>query len=204
MGARRLGQHFLTSFLRNQPCQSVITRNLYSEEHLGIPNFRRQRMLANERFGETMKGQYIERLKEAIQESSQPVFSDDIKTLITLAESKADIDLLVEMLRKYQKQSNELKPDFRFGPLVMRALTLTNQVDLALQLYKDNDLKQLFDQFTSVWLLLDLLYEDARCFDAVAIYEEFCQRHQETTIPAALTTLALASCYKMASDESFT
>lgn len=109
-------------------------RHLYSKAALGLDNFtqhREQVKLQMHSIGDKFKEKMAEYVSD---ETKNMVFTEDLKNMVHLAESDKDIELAVEMLKKYSKQNKSLRfGNYIFGPIVMRLFHLYNKADLALE-----------------------------------------------------------------------
>lgn len=101
---------------------------------LGLDGFRSQcektkANLANiaDKFKEKMRDY-------SAQESKSMIFTEDLKNIIYLAENDDDVEVVINMMKKFQSQSKGLRfGNFVFGPVVMRMFHNLNKPDEALQ-----------------------------------------------------------------------
>lgn len=78
---------------------------------------------------------FKEKMAEYVADDAKNmVFTEDLKNMVHLADSDKDIELAVDMLKKYNKQNKSLRfGNYIFGPIIMRLFHLYNKVDLALE-----------------------------------------------------------------------
>lgn len=133
------------------------------------------------------------------------VFSEDLKNIIHLAE-KEDIPLVVKMLQKFSKQNSELRfGSYIFGPVLMRMFYFLEDVDTALEVFKDKGCDGIFDQWMSYQILCDMLYEKQRYQDVLDVYDLIKDRRTEGGMfPKHTIILVFGACFKLNTPESFT
>lgn len=79
-------------------------RFLYTAEALGLDGYTQSRTRMSLQFtGDAMKEKFRLRMQEIVKsESSNLIFTDDLKTMLNLAENTADdIDLLKRMIERF-------------------------------------------------------------------------------------------------------
>lgn len=177
-------------------------RYLYSTEYLGIENFKRDRLEAAERFGST-KSTFICRMREYMNSSeSNTIFTDDLKSAMCLAESDDDIEVTLQMVRRFHSRNLELKfSEFQFGPPLMRLLYMKNMPDLAYKLFTDVTLAGIFQQVTSYLILMNLLYITERYEQVMDVMDSFSEQPFE--FQGSCATVAIAACHKLNSAQAF-
>lgn len=137
------------------------------------------------------------------EESKNMVFSEDLKNMVHLAE-KQDLPLVIKIMEKYILQSNELKfGNYIFGPVVMRMFYHLEDIDTALQCFKDNKFAEFFNQMISYQLLLDLLYNNGRYQDVLDVFEIMKERRTGNNFyPKFSMVLVYAALYKINTKQS--
>ena len=76
-------------------------RSLFSSEILGLEAFRRQRAATLDRLGDS-KERFAERMGEYVKGSAtNTIFTDDLKTMVYLTESEAELDTTLKMVHRY-------------------------------------------------------------------------------------------------------
>lgn len=133
------------------------------------------------------------------------IFSEDLKAMLYLAQkTPEDLELMINMIKKYNKQNKELRfGTFTFGPVAMRTLYHLDEPDIALSLYKDPELEGFFDQMITNQILMDLLYNHGRYADVRNIFDIFINKTKsEHAYPRNSVILLMGSCYKENTQES--
>ncbi|XP_014662899.1 PREDICTED: uncharacterized protein LOC106805710 [Priapulus caudatus] len=94
------------------------------------------------------------------QPEKNMIFTEDLKSMIHLAETDKDVDLVMRMMKQFNSQNKEMRfGSFTFGPVVMRMFLLTQETLEALEAMKSPELEGFFDQVSSFFILMDLLYK---------------------------------------------
>ncbi|OQR72990.1 pentatricopeptide repeat-containing protein 2-like [Tropilaelaps mercedesae] len=220
----RAPQHYqsgTSSTVQNQ----LQTRALYTAQSLGIDKFIEQRERVKAQFGPD-KDKFMARIGEYFRPipaaadgkgtegasvaadgsgTNAMVFTEDLKNVVSLCESDADIDLCVRMMRRFNEQTKALRfGTFVFGPVAIRLFYLLDKPDLAIQVLKDPQLTGFFDQFTSYQIAMDLLYKKARYEDVLDLYRYMRQQQLHgTRFPRDCVVLVLGACYQISTRESY-
>ena len=195
----------LSSIFKEKRSSSSV-RFLYSDQFLGIDKFIEARQRTTTRLG-NMRGSFMERMKLQVN-SSMPamVFTEDLKTVIHACEDKPeDIELCVQMMKKFHKQNSELRfGTFVFGPVTMRLFHLMRKHELVASFSKDSDLKGFFDQLKSYFLSMDLYFKSGMYKEVLEAFEELRGKQlADTKYPRDPLVLATAACYKINTPETF-
>ena len=75
-------------------------RTLFSSEILGLENYSRQRASLIERMGDT-RNKFSERMDEYTKaEGNHTIFTDDLKTMVYLAETEKELETTISMVRR--------------------------------------------------------------------------------------------------------
>lgn len=98
------------------------------------------------------------------------------------------------MIEKFTSQSKDVRfGNFVFGPPVMRLMHHFKQSDIALNLFKKDNLNGFFDQLISYQILLDLLYESGRYQNVLETFDVVKSRQvQGGRYPKHVLVLTLA------------
>ncbi|EFA06421.2 pentatricopeptide repeat-containing protein 2, mitochondrial [Tribolium castaneum] len=187
------------------PLSSVLnTRFLYAKATLGLDGFAEQSKQIHQQM-ENIAGKFREKMTTYSSEDSQNmIFTEDLKNMVYMAESDADVELVVKMTKKFNSQNKELRfGNFVFGPVIMRMFYTHNKADLALECFKAPEFDGIFDQLITYQILLDLLYENGKYQEILDTFEVIKGRQLEgTKYPRNSVVLVMAACYKMNSKES--
>ena len=179
------------------------TRTLFSEESLGITRLLDRRDQYKKQF-ENLEDGFRKKMQNYVDSPNEMIFSEDLKSMIHLAESTpADKELLVNMIKKYNSQPGEMRfSNFTFGPVVMRSLYHLNAADEALKLFTDPEFAGFFNQLTSYQVLLQLLYKNKRYADMRSVYDTIKETVTEGRVhPKNGLILVTAGCYKEVKEE---
>ncbi|XP_060528301.1 pentatricopeptide repeat-containing protein 2, mitochondrial-like [Cylas formicarius] len=179
-------------------------RCLFAKAALGIDGYiqmqeqiRNQMASVADRFKEKM-------LEYSAENSNNMIFTEDLKNMVHLADSDDDIKVVINMIKKYNKQNKSMRfGNYIFGPVVMRMFHIHKKADLALECFKSPELSNFFDQYGSYQILCDILYESQKykeVLETVQIIKE--KQGEGLRYPKNVIVLALASCYKMNTKES--
>lgn len=170
---------------------------------MGIDNFiyTREKIKAQISSGDAFRTKMVEFLDD---NSTNLIFTEDLKNMVHIADKSSDIDLVVKMLKKFNKQNKEIRfGNFIFGPVVMRMLYTFKDEETALKLFGDPEIGTLFDQLISYQILLDLLYEAGRYQDVMNTFKLIKSRQVEGGhYPRHVVVLTFAACFKANTPES--
>lgn len=138
------------------------------------------------------------KMEEVCNTDSSMIFTEDLKSMLHLAQKKPeDIELLIKMLTKFNKQTKEMRfGTFMFGPVVMRTLYYLNEPDLAYTAFKDPKFENFFDQFVSYQILLSLLYKHGKYTEMRDVYDMIKDKDMADGYPRNSLILVMAGCYK--------
>ncbi|KAL1502192.1 hypothetical protein ABEB36_007370 [Hypothenemus hampei] len=177
---------------------------LFSKASLGLDGFSQQSEKIKLQLN-NIADKFREKMSEYVTiDSKNMIFTEDLKNMVHLTENDQDIQLTVEMLKKYNKQNKSLRfGNYVFGPVVMRMFYVHNKPDLALECFKSEELTGIFDQHISFQLLLDLLYENQRYQEMLDVFQIISEKQLEgQKYPKNVIVLILAACYKLNNQES--
>lgn len=153
------------------------------------------------------KDKFFQRISQYFNSDNPAmVFTEDLKHVAYLCEDKdSDIELVVKMMKRFNQQNKELRfGTFVFGPVALRLFYHLKKPDVVLQLLKDEELDGFFDQFSSYQIAMDLLFKEKRYQDVLDIFKSMQQKQlYGTKFPRECVVLALASCYKLNTRESY-
>lgn len=137
-------------------------------------------------------------MQEVCESESSMIFTEDLKSMLHLAQKKPeDIELLIKMITKFNKQNKEMRfGTFIFGPVVMRTLYYLDEPELALTAFKDPQFENFFDQFITYQILLCLLYKHGKYTEMRDIYDIIKEKRIADGYPKNSSILVMAACYK--------
>lgn len=181
-------------------------RTLYSLSSIGVDNFIKTKENVKSQF-HGMSDRFKAKMKDFVHpNSSNMVFTEDLKNMIYLSDSTTDdMDLIEKMVLKYNNQNKDLRfGSFIFGPVVMRMYYHHNKPKEAFTLFTNPELRNFFDQLVSYQILMDLLFKNE-------MYEEILQvadivkekQHIGAKFPKNVVVLTLAACYKLNNEKAF-
>ncbi|XP_066153588.1 pentatricopeptide repeat-containing protein 2, mitochondrial-like [Euwallacea fornicatus] len=180
------------------------TRYLYSRSALGLDRFEQQRERVKVQMS-NISDKFREKMVEySKDETKNIIFTEDLKNMVHLAENDKDIELAINMLKRYNQQNKSLRfGNYIFGPVVMRMFYLHNKVDLALECFKSEEFSSVFDQQISFQIMLDMLFENEHYKAMLEVVELIAEKQLEgQKYPKNVVVLALAACYKLNNAES--
>ncbi|XP_074651499.1 pentatricopeptide repeat-containing protein 2, mitochondrial-like [Tubulanus polymorphus] len=189
-----------------KPSQTLGCRyfGLFSDDILGLEGYKRQRMITRERV-HSRRDDFFHRMESYMASGDNcTIFTDDLKTVASLAETDSELDTAVKMIKKYAVQKSLHFGTFQFGPIVMRMFHHLKKPRQALDAFNDSEIVDFYDQMSTYLILMDLLYEHKLYDDVIKVYEEISERlSQSIRFPRDCSTLALAACYKQNTPESY-
>jgi len=154
-----------------------------------------------------MADRFRQKMKDFVQpNSANMVFTEDLKHMIHLANNnEEDLDLIEQMILKFNKQSRDLRfGSFIFGPVVMRMYHHLNRPKEALKIFMNPDLDQFFNQIISFQILMDLLLRNEMYDEVLQVMEVVKDKQlQGSRYPRNIVVLAMAAVYKQNTPESF-
>ncbi|CAF3572567.1 unnamed protein product, partial [Rotaria sordida] len=167
----------------------VHVRTIFSSSAIGLDNFKLAREQYVSHHSPSIDG-FKKRFLDSVNKPDAQIFTEDLRNMIMSADSDEEIDAVIQALRKYN--SNKLKfTEYHFGSPIMRLLYIRNKPDLAMKLFMDESLKNIFNDSGSALILLNKLVEDKRYDDAIKIFEYGMQRGFSTTSGRAYPTDAV-------------
>lgn len=172
-------------------------RFLYSERSLGLQGYENARLNFRNQFL-NVEDTFRTKMQEVCESESSMIFTEDLKSMLHLAQKKPeDIELLIKMITKFNKQNKEMKfGTFIFGPVVMRTLYYLDEPELALTAFKDPQFENFFDQFISYQILLCLLYKHKKYAEMREVYDIIKTKRIVNGYPKNSSILVMAACYK--------
>lgn len=147
------------------------------------------------------------RMKEFTEDNSPKslIFTEDLKNMLHLVESKEEIEMVRLMIRKFCTQSREVRfGNFVFGPVVMRMFHSLKDSESAMSFFHDEAITGFFDQLATFQILLDLLFE-TKCYQQlIDTYEAIASKQvQGGRYPKHVIVLAFGACFRLNTPESF-
>lgn len=188
-----------------QQCIYVGFRSLFSNEILGLENFKTHRELVGEKLGD-LKSKFPDRMREYVAANKECIiYTDDLKSMVYITENDNDIDILDTMIKKYHEQSGRSTfSTFVFGPIILRMFHFLNKTEKALELFKDTTLGNFLKQTTSYVIMMDMLYEERRYEDVVELFELYIHdMPPDYQYPVDAMTITLAALYRMNNQGSY-
>jgi len=151
--------------------KAVPNRNIFSPSALGIDLFKQQQ-IDREQQSINNIGLLKSRLNDSLTNEGTKIFSEDILTFLHLVKNDEDLNLFIQVFRKYVTDTNTLN-NYHFGPPLMRLLYLMNKSDLSIELLNDESLKNFLRDNTSLLIVLNRLVEEKRYDDAYTLFKSF-------------------------------
>ncbi|CAF1149546.1 unnamed protein product [Adineta ricciae] len=179
-------------------------RTIFSSSGIGIDSFKSSREQHASRYAPSLDG-FKKRFLESIGQADSQVFTEDLRNMIMTANNDDEINGVIQALKKYSTNKTKFS-DYHFGSPVMRLLYTQNKTDLALQLYLDESLKNVFNDSASALVLMNKLIEDKRYDDAIKVFEYGSQRGFNTSsgraFPSDVVMLAIEGLYRQNTQQS--
>ncbi|ENN72972.1 pentatricopeptide repeat-containing protein 2, mitochondrial [Dendroctonus ponderosae] len=183
-------------------CQDV--KHLYSKTALGLDGFVQQKERIKMQMA-SISDKFKDKMSEYVaSESKNLIFTEDLKNMVHLADTDKEIELAIQMTKRYNQQNRSLRfGNYIFGPVIMRMFYVHNKPDLAVECFKSEELRGIFEQTISYQLLLDLLYENQKYQEILDLFEIITDKQVEgLKYPRHAVVLAMAACYKLNNPES--
>ncbi|KAJ8681557.1 hypothetical protein QAD02_017349 [Eretmocerus hayati] len=194
---------FGKNIVKQVVCTAV--RHLYSPNSMGISGYMNARDYVKSQFV-GVDHLFFQKMKEFInKQDGSLIFTEDLKTMLHLVQKREeDLELLYEMLKKYNSQNNLRFGNFVFGTVAMRAFYHLDEVDLALKAFKDPQLDGFFDQIMTYQLLMDMLYNHQRYAEVREIYDVVKTKNVNgITHPRNPFIIVASACFKENTKESY-
>ncbi|CAF4754376.1 unnamed protein product [Rotaria sp. Silwood1] len=182
----------------------VHVRTIFSSSSIGLDNFKLAREQYVSRHAPSIDS-FKKRFLDSVNKPDAQIFTEDLRNMIMSADSDEEVNAVIQALKKYN--TNKLKlTDYHFGSPIMRLLYIRNKPDLAMQLFMDESLKNIFNDSGSALILLNKLVEDKRYDDAIKVFEYGMQRGFTTTsgrtYPTDAVTLTIEALYRQNTKQS--
>ncbi|GFG39338.1 hypothetical protein Cfor_08291 [Coptotermes formosanus] len=181
-------------------------RFLFAPAALGLDGYSRMRDRTKTQFVNLADKFRTKMLEFSDPNSSNMIFTEDLKNMVHLADATSDdLNLVHKMMTRFNQQNKEVRfGSYVFGPVVMRMYYFLNKPDEALQAFRDPELEDFFAQLVTYQILMDLLFQNERYQDMLDVFEIIKQRqHQEGKFPKNVVILTFAACFKLNTPESF-
>ncbi|XP_044746100.1 pentatricopeptide repeat-containing protein 2, mitochondrial-like [Coccinella septempunctata] len=180
------------------------SRTLYCKASLGIDNFELQKVRTKHQLS-NLEEKFKERMREYVSDEKNMIFTEDLKNMVYLTDNDQDVELVVAMIKRFNKQNQQLRfGSFKFGPIVMRMFHVLNKPQLAIECFQDTEnFPGFFDQLVSFQTYLDLLYNNGMYKEVLEGFQQIEQKQLEGALfPRNSFVIALAACYKLNTKES--
>lgn len=180
------------------------SRTLYSKASLGLDNFETQKQRTSDQLS-NLEDKFKERMAEYIKDEKNMVFTEDLKNMVYLTNNDKDLELVIEMMKRFNKQNQQLRfGNFKFGSIIMRMFYLLDKPQLAMECFKDEEnFPGFFDQLITFQIYLDLLYENGMYKEVLENFLDIQKKQLEGALyPRNSFVLALAACYKLNTKET--
>ncbi|XP_054163213.1 pentatricopeptide repeat-containing protein 2, mitochondrial-like [Oppia nitens] len=203
--------HVINGSLKWMPSltQSVINgihkRYLFTNEVLGINGYLETRNRISQQFGQ-LREKFFTRMEEFATSESKMIFTEDLKNIVFMTDNNdQELRLLTDAIKKFHSQNQTLQfGTFVFGPIVMRLLHHLSEWQLALQLFKDPELRGFFSQIKSAVILMNLLLTNGKYDECMDVFDYI---HNEITFeiryPRDCLLLYVAAAYKLNTEEAY-
>ncbi|UJR25717.1 hypothetical protein I4U23_007068 [Adineta vaga] len=179
-------------------------RTIFSSSGIGIDSFKSSREQHASRYAPSLDG-FKKRFLDSIGQSDSQILTEDLRNMIMSANNDQEISGVIQALKKYSTSKMKFT-DYHFGSPIMRLLYTQNKTDLALQLYMDESLKDIFNDSASALVLMNKLIEEKRYDDAIQVFEHGSKRGFNTisgrAFPTDVVMLAIEGLYRQNSKES--
>lgn len=201
----QFSHYFIKKNSPNGIIPSTIRRFMFSDNTLGIPNYNNTRLNVQQQFA-SVENSFRQKMKEIITNENSVIFSEDLKVMLHLVTKESeDINLVLEMIRRFNNQNKELRfGTFIFGPVIMRTFYYLDEPDIAFNVFTDSKLQNLFDQVISYTILLTLLYKHKKYSEMKQVYDIIKVRSVDIVhFPINALIVIMAGCHDENTPESY-
>lgn len=173
------------------------SRQLYSLHSLGLDEpltdrSERQSIIPN-------KQDFINSQLKRLENSESNITLDDLEdTIFSVEKDPIQVDLLSNMIKKYNLDKNFKFENVNLGIAAMRTLHHLNEHKRAFELFQNE--KVFFDDLGCYIILMDLLFENGRYYECRKIFEY--SKSQVYGSMAPLTIVFAACCKQVIADSS--
>lgn len=200
----QFSHYFIKKNSPNGIIPSTIRRFIYTENTLGIINYNNARLNVQQQFA-SVETSFRQKMKEIIENENSIIFTEDLKVMLHLVKKESeDINLLLEMIRRFNSQNKELRfGTFVFGPVIMRTFYYLDEPDVAFNMFNDSQFQSLFDQTMSYTILLTLLLKHKKYSEMKQVYEVIKIRSVDILrFPTNAVIVLMAGCHEENTPES--
>ncbi|RNA26624.1 pentatricopeptide repeat-containing mitochondrial-like [Brachionus plicatilis] len=153
-------------------------RTFFTPAHFGIDSFKNYASNIERDQGKNASSLKVT-IEEAVSKPDGKIFTEDLKTLLYLSKSDSDLDLLVNAIRKYQKQESTAIFGFNFETPLIRLLYSLNKTDRALALFLDENDSVLKRFYTAGTILMNKLLEEKRYEDSIKVVNKMINKFKQ-------------------------
>lgn len=149
---------------------SASSRNLYTDNALGISKLDRLRTQKNELFMGSSRDRYIERLSNYLKSGDvESIYKDDLVNLIGIANDEHDLDLIEQIVTKSDPKTSPFYQGW--GALLMRLYYKMNQLERAYTNMRDVErFGEFFNLRSCYKVLMSMLYDAERYDDVLEVF----------------------------------
>ncbi|XP_006875338.1 PREDICTED: pentatricopeptide repeat-containing protein 2, mitochondrial-like [Chrysochloris asiatica] len=180
-------------------CPLGAKRHLLTENIVKLKEFQHKKVAIAHNLPGT-KETYFKNLEEKLIQN-QLIFKEELKNLLHLCDSRADMQLAKSVVYRYHAENRNVNlGEYKFGPLFMRLCYELDLEEAALELIKDQHLQGFFSDATSFNILMDMLFIKGKYQSALEVLIQM--KNQDMKFTKDTYVLAFAICYKLNSPES--
>lgn len=171
----RFSKSIQSQFNKAGVCLSFVNktsghRTLYAPSFFGIDKFEKHSNFISRK--ESHEKDFLQRnIQQSLGDNQAKVFTEDLKKLLYLSNSRADLDLCANAVKKYTEQDDTQVFDFNFGPPLLRCAYLLNETDKMFELFMDDDNNTFKNGIPiNAQLVMNKLFEEKRYGDVLKVF----------------------------------
>lgn len=203
-GFCRLNLGLVNNVFSKSNILNVGVRYMYTEKALGITSYEKTRQIYRNQFT-SIESTFRSKMKEVCDSTDGVIFTEDLKAMLHLIQkNEDDLKLIKKMIEKYQASNKDLKfGSYVFGTVVMRMYYYLNEPVTALATFNEAVETSLFNQRTSVNILMCLLYKNEMYTEIRDLFNFAINNEAWQTATQNSLLVLCSSCLKENTPESF-
>ncbi|XP_076293301.1 pentatricopeptide repeat-containing protein 2, mitochondrial [Lasioglossum baleicum] len=203
-GFCRLNLGLVSNVFSKNNILNVGVRYMYTEKALGITSYESTRQIYRNQFI-SIESTFRSKMKEVCDSTDGVIFTEDLKAMLHLIQkNEDDLVLIRKMIEKYQASNKDLKfGSYVFGTVVMRMYYYLNEPKTALDTFNEVSQTSLFNQRTSVNILMCLLYKNNMYAEIRELFNFAINNEEWKEVTKNCLLVLCSACYKENTPESF-
>lgn len=203
-GFCRLNLGLVNNVFSKNNILNVGVRYMYTEKALGVIAYENTRQIYRNQFV-SIENTFRSKMKEVCESADGVIFTEDLKAMLHLIQkNEDDLKLINKMIEKYQVSNKDLKfGSYVFGTVVMRMYYYLNEPKIALDTFKNSMDTKLFNQSTSMNILMCLMYNNQMYVEIRELFNLTINNEAWKDVTKNCLLVLCSACYKENTPESF-